>query len=58
MTNIETYRVTVKYDNGKRNLTVTTLSGMQNAIKQVVQSECCPPQAVQTVRLIRTKTIK
>jgi hypothetical protein len=41
----DTYRITIKHDNGKVTLTVTA-SDIKTAIDKVLQAENCPLQAI------------
>lgn len=49
---LETFKITLKHDTGFFNVKVTSLSGEQGAIQQVMACERCPIGAI-----IRTKKI-
>jgi len=53
---METYKATLKHDNGIITLTVVSLSGMQGALQQITTVEGCPECAIEDIVKIDTDT--
>lgn len=55
---LETYRITVKHDNGKARFIVVSLHGEKGAEEQVMAVEGCPESAIVKIRKINSKTVR
>lgn len=54
---LETFKITLKHDTGFFKVKVTSLSGEQGAIQQVMACECCPIGAIIRIKKIGQKSI-
>ncbi len=54
---LETFKITLKHDNGTLNIKVDSLSGEQGAIAQVLFAEGCPKGAISKIQKVGQKII-
>lgn len=54
---LETFKITLKHDTGKFTVRLTSMSGEQGAIAQVMACENCPIGAIIRIKKIRMKSI-
>jgi len=53
----DTFKATVKRDNGKINIEVTSLSGEKGAISQIIGVERCPECTIVKLKKIKSEKI-
>jgi hypothetical protein len=51
---IEHYIMKVKHDNGQIRIRVTSLSGKEAAIRQIMAVEGCPRSAIKSIKKLRS----
>ena len=54
---LETFKITLKHDMGKFTVSLTSMSGEQGAIAQILACEGCPEGAIVRIKKIRQKIV-
>lgn len=54
---LETFKITLIHDAGKFTVKLTSMSGQQGAIAQILACESCPEGAIIRIKKIRQKIV-